>query len=187
MRKNFGSKPYLYPIPVLIIGTYDEKQIPNAMNAAWGGISEENQISICLSPSHKTVKNILISKAFTVSVATEKYVVACDYVGIASGNTEQNKIKKSGFTTTKSEFVNAPIINELPMALECKFINYNEETCTMIGEIINVSIDEVILNSNNKVDVIKLAPITFDPINNTYIKLGEVVGNAFKDGLSLKI
>ncbi|MGF6906138.1 flavin reductase family protein [Fusobacterium sp. PH5-44] len=186
MRKNFGAKPYLYPMPVLIIGTYDENTNPNAMNAVWGGISEENQISICLSPGHKTVKNILVSKAFTVSVATEKHVVACDYVGIASGNSEQNKIEKAGFTTIKSEFVNAPIINELSMTLECKFISYNDKSCTMIGEIINVSIDESILNSNNKVDVAKLAPITFDPINNTYIKLGDVVGNAFKDGLSLK-
>lgn len=186
MRKSFGAKPYLYPMPVLIIGTYDENAIPNAMNAAWGGISEENQISICLSPGHKTVKNILVSKGFSVSVATEKYVVACDYVGIESGNIEQNKMEKARFSTTKSEFVNAPIINELPMALECKFISYDEKTCTMIGEIINVSIDESILNSNNKVDVAKLAPITFDPINNAYIKLGDVVGNAFKDGLALK-
>ena len=110
MRKNFGAKAILYPMPVLIIGTYDENGKPNAMNAAWGGISEETQISICVDDGHKTAKNVVKTGAFTVSVADAENVVACDYVGIASGNKEPDKIEKAGWHVTKSEFVNAPFL-----------------------------------------------------------------------------
>ena len=186
MRKNFGAKPYLYPQPVFIIATYDENGNADAMNAAWGGISESNQISMCLSAGHKTVKNILIKKAFPVSMADVKHVVACDYVGIESGNTAPDKLKKAGFHTTKSEFVDAPVITELPMAVECKLLSYDPETCRLVGEIINVSAEESVLDENGKIDPKKLQPITFDPVNNAYLALGEKVGNAFQDGTALK-
>lgn len=186
MRKNFGSKPMLYPMPVLIVGSYDENGVPDAMNAAWGGISEENEISICLSPGHKTVKNILVSGAFTVSIADREHVKECDYVGVESANKVPDKFERAGFHQIRSEFVNAPLIEELPMALECKMISYDENSCRMVGEIINVSADERILDENGKIDVKKLDPITFDPVNHNYITLGETVGKAFFDGLGLK-
>jgi len=185
MRKNFGSKPILYPQPVLIIATYGKDGTPNAMNAAWGGISEENEISICVSDDHKTTQNVHETKAFTVSMATEDYVVACDYVGIESGNKVANKLEKAGFHTTPSEFVDAPLIDELPMAVECRLKSYDPETCRLVGEIVNVCADESVL-TNGKIDPAKLRPITFDPANNTYIGLGKVVGKAFRDGLKLK-
>lgn len=186
MRKNFGAKPYLYPQPVFIIATYDENGTPDAMNAAWGGLSESAEISICLSPEHKTVKNILAKGAFTVSMADAAHVVECDYVGIVSANDVPNKLEKASFHTTKAEFVDAPLIDELPMALECRFVSYDEETCRMVGEIINVNADERILDENGKIDPAKLQPITYDPIHHTYLKLGEKVGNAFRDGSKLK-
>ena len=133
MRKNFGAKAILYPMPVLIIGTYDEDGKPNAMNAAWGGISEETQISICVDDGHKTAKNVVKTGAFTVSIADAENVVACDYVGIVSGNKEPDKIEKAGWHVAKSEFVNAPLFDELPMALECKLISYDEETCRLVS------------------------------------------------------
>lgn len=186
MRKNFGAKPYTYPQPVFIIATYGEDGTADAMNAAWGGISESTQISMCLSAGHKTVKNILDRGAFTVSMADVAHVVECDYVGIVSANNVPDKLEKAGFHTTKAEFVDAPIIDELPMTLECNLISYDEESCRLIGEIVNVSADESILGENGKIDPAKLEPITFDPVNNVYLKLGEKVGNAFKDGLKLK-
>ena len=186
MRKNFGAKPYTYPQPVLIIAAYDENGTPDAMNAAWGGISDDTQISMCLSAGHKTVKNIQTRKAFTVSMADAAHVVACDYVGIVSGNKVPDKFEKAGFHATKSEFVDAPLIDELPMALECTLVSYDPETCRLVGEIVNVSADERILDENGKIDPAKLEPITFDPVNNAYLKLGEKVGNAFKDGMQLK-
>jgi flavin reductase (DIM6/NTAB) family NADH-FMN oxidoreductase RutF len=186
LRKNFGAKPYTYPQPVLIIASYDENGTADAMNAAWGGISESTEISMCLSAGHKTVKNILARQAFTVSMADAAHVVECDYVGIVSANDVPDKLAKAGFHTTKSEFVDAPLIDELPMVLECRLISYDEESCRLVGEIVNVSADERILNANGKIDPDKLEPITFDPVNNTYLKLGEKVGNAFKDGMKLK-
>ena len=186
MRKNFGAKAICYPMPVYIIGTYNEDGTPNAMNAAWGGISEETEISICVDSEHKTAENILARKAFTVSMATAKYIAACDYVGIVSGNQEPTKFDIAGFHATKSEFVDAPLIDELPMAIECKLVSYDLKTCRLVGQIVNISADESILGANGKVDVSKLQPITYDPMNHHYLVLGEKVGQAFHDGLSLK-
>ncbi len=186
MRKNFGAKPMCYPMPVYIIGTYGVDGTPNAMNAAWGGISEDTEISICISADHKTTENILLRKAFTVSMATVKMLAACDYVGIVSGNKEPNKFEKAGFHATPSEFVDAPLIDELPMAVECQLISYDPESCRLVGRIVNVSADESILGENGKVDVKKLQPITYDPMNHHYLVLGEAVGRAFHDGLKLK-
>lgn len=186
MRKNFGAKPICYPQPVFILAAYDENGVPNAMNAAWGGISEENEVSICVSPDHKTTLNLLQKKAFTVSMATADQMVACDYVGIVSGNQEPDKFAKAGFHATKSAFVDAPLIDELPMAMECALVSYDPETCRLVGRIVNVSADEAVLNEKGKVDPMKLRPITFDPMNNTYLVLGEKVGNAFRDGLQIK-
>ena len=186
MRKNFGAKPMCYPMPVYIIATYGADGTPDAMNAAWGGISEEQEISICISEDHKTTENILARKAFTVSMATARYMKECDYVGIVSGNKVPDKFHKAGFHATKSEFVDAPLIDELPMALECELISYDPETCRLVGRIVNVSADESVLGENGKVDPAKLRPITFDPMNNTYVVLGETVGQAFKDGAKLK-
>ena len=185
MRKNFGAKPVLYPQPVFIIASYDENGVPDAMNAAWGGISEYKEISMCISEDHKTTKNILARGAFTVSMATADYITECDYVGVVSGNKVPDKLAKCGFHTTKSEFVDAPLIDELPMAIECKLISYDAESCRLVGEIVNVCADESVL-TDGKIAPAKLRPITFDPMNNAYLVLGEKVGNAFKDGLALK-
>lgn len=185
MRKNFGAKPMIYPMPVLIIGTFDENGVPDAMNAAWGGISEENEISICISADHKTTKNILLNKCFTVSIPDVKNTVAADYVGIVSGNDNADKIEKAGWTYEKSEIVNAPVFNELLFTLECKLTSYDEETCRLVGEILNVSADESIL-TDSKVDLSKFNPITYDPSNHNYVALGETVGKAFSDGKKLK-
>ncbi len=181
MRKNIGAKTAVYPMPVFIIGTYDENGIPDAMNAAWGGISEDKEISICVSEGHKTTKNILASRCFTVSIATADYVKECDYVGIVSANKVPDKLEKCGFHTEKSKKINAPIITELPMALECELISYDPESCRLVGRIVDISVDDSIL-TDEKVDPKKLRPITYDSFNHHYIALGEIVGNAFSDG-----
>ena len=185
MRKNFGAKPILYPQPVFIIASYDENGVPNAMNAAWGGISEENEITMCISASHQTTANVLARKAFTVSMGTEDTVAACDYVGIISGTKEPAKMEKAGFHTEKSAFVDAPLIVELPMAVECVLKSYDPETCRMVGEVVNVCADESVL-TDGKIDPAKLRPIVFDGMNHSYLTLGGKVGDAFKDGLKLK-
>ena len=182
-RVNFGAKPNLFPMPVLIIGTYDENGVPNAMNAAWGMISDFKEISISLS-EHKTTENLRKKQAFTVSMATEDYVEACDYVGIVSANKVPNKFEKAGFHATKSDFVDAPLIDELPMALECKVKSF--EDGILVGEIVNVCADEKVL-TDGRIDPAKLKPITFDPVNNVYTGLGKVVGNAFGAGKQLKV
>lgn len=185
MRKNFGAKPYLYPQPVLIIAAYDQNNVANAMNAAWGSVSDMNQIAMYLSTGHKTVKNILERKAFSVSIADADHVVEADYLGVVSGNKVVDKLAKANLHTSPSSFVDCPIIDEFPLTLECRFISFDEETERLVGEIINVSADEKILDENGNIDLMELKPITFDPANHTYHVVGEKVGNAFKDGFKL--
>ena len=186
MRKNLKPKAYIYPLPVLIIGTYDEKGTPNAMNAAWGTVCDTAQVIICLSAGHKTVKNLLKSKAFTVGIADSANVIAADYVGVVSANDVPDKLKNSGWHVQKSEYVNAPIISELPLVLECKLISYDTESEICIGEVVNVSADERILNDKGRVDLTKFSPICYDCDGHGYYTLGEKVGQAFHDGLQLK-
>ncbi len=186
MRKNFGAKPYTYPQPVFILATYDEAGAPDAMNAAWGGISDGSELSFCISASHKTAKNFLARGAFTVSMADVPHMAACDYVGITSANSEPHKFEKAGFHAVKSEFVDAPLIEELAVAVECRVKSYDPDTGRLVGEIVNVSADERVLDAAGNVDVKKAQPITFDPFNNTYVALGDVVGAAFQVGKTLK-
>ena len=185
MRKNLGAKAMLYPMPVLIIGSYDENGVPNAMNAAWGGISEETEITICISADHKTAKNIQKTGCFTVSPADEENLVAADYVGIVSGNNVADKVSKAGWTAIRSEFVNAPLFKELPFTLECNLKSFDEESCHLVGEIVNICVDEKIV-TDGKIDLAKFRPLTFDPSSHEYFTLGDKAGKAFSDGKKLK-
>ena len=185
MRKNFGAKTAMYPMPVLILAAWDENGVANAMNAAWGGISEECEISICISAEHKTTANILKKGAFTVSMVTADTVAACDYVGIVSGNDVPDKLARCDLHAEPAECVDAPVIRELPMALECKLKSYDPESCRLVGEIVNVCADESVL-TDGKIDVAKLRPITYDGLTHGYYVLGECVGRAFSDGLAIK-
>ena len=187
MRKNFGAKAFSYPQPVFIIATYNDDGSADAMNAAWGGISDTTELSVCLSEGHKTVKNLLRTGAFTVSMGDAKHVAACDYVGIASGNNTRDKLAKAGFTVSKSESVDAPVINEFPICLECRFIEYqnNEYGCGVIGKVVNVTADESVM-VDGKIDMSKVNAIAFDPYTHGYYKVTERVGEAFRDGLKLK-
>lgn len=182
-RINLGSKPYIFPMPVLIIGTYDENGNPNAMTAAWGGTADTDEIFICLS-QHKTTDNIKLKKCFTVSMGNAANMKQCDYVGIVSGNKVENKIEKAGWTVTKSEIIDAPIINELPLTLECE-LKQIIGTEQYIGKILNVSVDESILTDKD-VDIKKLLPLIFDPSgSHGYYTIGERTGDAFKSGKEL--
>lgn len=183
-RKNLGAQPALYPQPVLIVGTYDEDGRPDAMNAAWGGICGRDEVMIDMS-SHKTTENIAVTKAFTVSPADVEHMIASDYVGLVSARNEPEKMAKARFTTTKSEFVNAPIINELPVTLECELKEIIDGS-KYIGKILNVSVDESVLGEDGKIDLKKFHPIIFDGTSAGYYAFGERVGNAFRDGAKLK-
>ena len=183
-RKSFGAKPLSCPQPVWIIATYDENGVPDAMNAAWGGISEEREVAVCLSPEHKTCANFAATGAFTVSMGDAAHVEACDYVGIVSGNDVPDKFARAGFTAHRSELVNAPVINELAICLECRVVSFDRETCILRGEIVNVSVDESAL-TDGKLDLRKAAPICVDPFNGAYHVVGEEVGRAWGSGRAL--
>lgn len=186
MKKNLGNKTVLAPLPVLIVATYDEQGTPNAMNVAWGGQCGYHHVALNLSLNHKTTENLKHTKAFTLSIATVDTLVISDYFGLVSGRKE-NKIEKAGVHVTRSEFVDAPVIDEYPLTLECKVLEMQEALGEMhvVGEVVNMQADESILDEQGKVDLGKLRPISYDSATHSYRVLGDIVGKAFKDGNKL--
>lgn len=186
--KNFKPKAWMLPQPVLVIGTYNADGTPNAMNAAWSGQWDMNEIMISMG-SHATTANLDRCPDFTVAFATEATMVGADYVGIVSAKTHPDKIGKTEWVSVKGENVDAPVFKEFPMTMECRIKEklYESETgYYIIAEILNIICDEEYLAEDGKPDVEKMKLITFDPIHNGYISLGSRVGNAFHDGQSLK-
>lgn len=184
MRKNLKLTEAIFPMPVLMVATYNEDGSVNVMNAAWGTMQERGNVILNLTETHKTVKNIKQRKSFTVSIADANHVVEADYFGVASGNNTPNKFENSGLTATKSENIDAPIINEFPLCMECEFIEYqnNEYGCGVVGKVVNVTADESVMDGEN-VDISLVNAIAFDPYTHGYYRVTERVGNAFKDGL----
>lgn len=174
-------------MPVLMVATYNEDGSINVMNAAWGTMQERGKVALNLSETHKTVKNIKARGAFTVSIADASHVVEADYFGVESGNKVSNKFENSGLTASKSEILDAPVINEFPLCLECTFIEYQdgEYGCGVIGKVVNVTAVESVL-VGDRIDMSLVNAIAFDPYTHGYYKVTERVGEAFKDGLQLK-
>jgi len=186
--KSFGSKPWILPQPVLIIGTYNQEGKANAMNAAWGGQWDMHEIIISLG-SHQTTDNLAVNDELTVAFATTETLVACDYVGITSGRKTPDKMERTGWTVEKAPHVNAPLFKQLPMTMECRVkqkIDESETGYYLIAEIVNILCDEKYLAEDGQPDVARMNIITYDPIHHTYIELGKTVGNAFSDGKQIK-
>ena len=186
--KNFGSKPWLLPQPVLIIGTYDKDGKPNAMNAAWGGTWDMHEIMISLG-SHKTTDNLAVNNEFTVAFATTDTMVAADYVGLASGRNTSDKMERTGWTVEKAPNVNAPLFKEFPMTMECRVkekLNESETGYYLIAEVIDIQCDEKYLAADGQPDVERMQIITYDPVHHGYIELGKTVGKASADSKKLK-
>lgn len=181
MKKEVGVSETLYPMPVLMVATYDENGAPDVMAAAWACIADEGEVFLCISPTHKTAANLQKNKAFTVSPAPAKLMKECDYLGIASANKVSGKLAKVGFHATKSAHVNAPLIDEFPYTLECELISYDNSCGKLFARIVNIVADESVL-TGGKIDPKKLEPITFDSAHHKYIKLGDAVGDAFSCG-----
>ena len=189
-RKSLGAHALTLPQPVLIIGTYDENGIPNAMNVAWGGQCGGQQIELNLAISgRKTIDNLKLRKAFTVAFATVDTELAADYVGIVSGQQEPDKMEKSGLHAVKAAKVDAPLYVEFPVTVECT-LRLTEETdygeFRVVGDVMNVQAAESVLDDKGRIDVEKAGIICFDPAGMAYRKVGEKVGNPFQDGNQLK-
>ena len=186
--KNFGSKPWMIPQPVLIIGTYDKDGKPNAMNAAWGGTWDMHEIMISLG-SHATTDNLAQNDEFTVAFATTESLVASDFVGIVSAKNDTDNMAKTGWNAEKAPHVNAPLFDVFPMTMECRVkqkIDESDSGYYLIAEVVDIVCDEKYLAEDGKPDVEKMNIITYDPIHLTYIQLGKTVGKAFADGKQLK-
>ncbi len=187
MRTKIKTTEAIFPMPVLMVATYNEDDTIDVMNAAWGTMVDRDVVALNLGASHKTVKNIKARKAFTVSIADAAHLVEADYFGIASGNNTPDKFAKSGMTATKSENVDAPIINEFPLCMECEFVEYQDgqNGLGVIGKVVNTTADERVMK-DGKVDISAVNAIAFDPYTHGYYKVTERVGEAFSDGNKIK-
>lgn len=187
MKKDLGIKPYLFPMPVLMISTYGDNNVVNVMNMAWGGICAENMVSLNIDEDHKTSENIKKRGAFTLSIADIPHIEAADFFGIATGNKMVDKFERTGLTAVKSQKVDAPIINEFPLTLECKVVEAKNEIYGfhVIGEIVNVLADDSVIDKNGKVDPTKLNAFVFDQFQNSYYSIGKKVGQAWNTGIPL--
>ena len=187
MKKQIKTTEAIFPMPVLLISTFNEDGSVDVMNAAWGTMLDRDMVALNLTETHKTVENIKARKGFVIHIADAKHVVEADFFGVVSGHKDPEKFKKSGLSFTKSELVDAPIINELPIAMECEFVEYqNDDTgLGVIGKVVRTSVEEANL-IDGKVDIDSLEAITFDPYTHGYYKVGGRVGEAFRDGLKLK-
>lgn len=187
MKKQIQKTDVIFPMPVLLISTFNEDGSVDVMNAAWGAMLSRDKVALNLSESHKTVQNIKARKGFVVHIADAKHVVEADWFGVVSGGKEPEKFAKSGMTFEKSELVDAPVINELPVAMECSFVEYQggENGIGVIGKVLRASAEETLLK-DGQVDVDALEAIAFDPFTHGYYKVGGRVGEAFRDGMQLK-
>ncbi len=187
MKKQISTSEAIFPMPVLLISTFNEDGTVDVMNAAWGTMLSRDMVALNLTETHKTVANIKQRKGFVIHIADEKHVAEADYFGIVSGNSEKEKFAKSGLTFTKSQLVDAPVINEFPIAIECEFVEYqsNDTGLGVIGKVLATSADEEIIK-DGKVDIDLLGAIAFDPYTHGYYKVCGRVGEAFSDGAKLK-
>lgn len=185
MKKDLGVNPAVFPMPVLMIATYGENDKVDVMNMAWGGVCAENMVALNLSEDHKTTKNIEERKAFTLSIADTDHLEESDFFGIASGNRMEDKFERTGMHAIKSKNVDAPIIDEYPLTLECKVVEMQHQLygLRVLGEIVNVVADEKVLDEKGKVDASKLNAFVFDQFRNGYYKVGEKVGQAWNSGM----
>lgn len=187
MKKSLGNGANLFPMPVLMIATYNDDGTVDVMNMAWGGICDDHKVALNLAPDHRTSANIKQRKAFTISVADAAHIVESDYLGIASGNDVKDKFQVCGLTAVKSEKVDAPVVTEYPITLECEVVDMQEDPGLLhvVGEIKDTLVDESILNEKGRVDVRKLDALIFSTFDHTYYRVGEAVGGAFKAGVPL--
>ena len=187
MKKNLGVVPAVYPMPVLMVAAYDETGTVNVMNAAWGMICEGDKIALFIDEDHKTTQNLLKSRAFTVSLADRAHMDAADFFGIATGNKMPDKFARTGYHAEKSSFVNAPVIQEFPVVMECELaeVVQPESFYCIVGRIVNTAAEERVLSENGKVDPGKLDALLFDQFQHGYYVTGEQVGKAWNAGAAL--
>lgn len=187
MKKDLGVKPYLFPMPVLMVASYNEDGSVNVMNMAWGGICGRNMVSLKINENHKTSKNIKARGAFTISIADAAHIEAADFFGIASGNKLPDKFARSGLTAVKSEKVDAPVVQEFPLTLECRVVDDRMDVCghLIFGEIVGVLADESVLDEAGTVDAGRLNALVYDQMQSGYYTIGEKIGQAWEAGKAL--
>ena len=187
MKQQIKTTEAIFPMPVLLVATFNEDGTVDVMNAAWGTMLERDMVALNLTETHRTVENIKARKGFVVHIADAKHVVEADWFGVVSGKKNPDKFAKSGMTFVKSELVDAPIINELPIAIECEFVEYQNDATGIgvVGKVLRTSVEETCMK-DGRIDIDAVEAIAFDPYTHGYYKVGGRVGEAFRDGLKLK-
>lgn len=184
MTRDLGAKPYLFPMPTFMINTYNEDGSVDSMMMAWGGICAEDMVALNLEASHKTVANIRARKAFTLAIPGTDTLKESDFFGIATANKMKDKFERSGLHAVKSAHVDAPVITEYPVTLECEAVEFQNQPygLRILGKIVNVVADEKVLDEKGRIDAGKIHAFAFDQMRNGYYAIGEKVGQAWHSG-----
>ena len=183
MKKDFGVKNWLLPMPVLMVGSYNDDETANVMTAAWGGTGSDDLLTVCIDSGHKTWANIKKRKAFTVAVGVEGEVKACDALGCVSGNKVADKVARVGWHTDKSAYVDAPVVRELPLVFECELVSMDESSCLVVGRVVNVAAEDTVL-TDGKPDSDKIRPIAYDPMKHIYRSMGGSIAHAYQERIN---
>lgn len=186
-KKDLGVKPYTFPMPTLMIGTYNEDDSVDVMMMAWGGVCAEDMVALNLEADHKTVANLRKRKAFTLAVPGTDTLKESDYFGLASGNKVNDKFERSGLHAVKSDKVDAPVITEYPLTMECTVEKFEDEPygLRILGRIVNTLADESVLDELGRVDAGKLHAFAFDQMRNGYYAVDQKIGQAWNAGAEL--
>lgn len=186
-KKDLGVQPYTFPMPTLMIGTYNEDDSVDVMMMAWGGVCAEDMVALNLEADHKTVANIRKRKAFTLAVPSVETLKESDFFGIATANKVSDKFARSGLHAVKSDKVDAPVITEYPLTMECTVERFEDEPygLRILGRIVNTLADESVLDEKGKVDAGKLHAFAFDQMRNGYYAVDQKVGQAWNAGAGL--
>ena len=187
MKKSLGANPYTFPMPVLMIATYGADGKVDVMNMAWGGVCANNMVALNITETHKTSQNIKERMAFTLSIADVDHLKEADFFGIASGNKMTDKFERTGYHARKSELINAPIIDEFPVVMECELAEVcsTDSFYAIVGRIVNTAAEDTVLSENGKIDPSRLNALFFDQFQHGYYVSGEQVGKAWHEGASL--
>ena len=187
MKKEFKVQPYLFPMPTYMIGTYNEDDTVDVMMMAWGGICDTKMVALNLEADHKTVANLRARGAFTLAVPGTDTLKESDFLGIASSNKMPDKFERTGLHAVKSEKVDAPVIEEYPLTLECRVVEFQDQPygLRVLGEIVGILADEKVLDEKGMIDAGKLNAFAFDQMRNGYYAIGEEIGKAWNAGAGL--
>lgn len=190
MKKQIGKKQLIYPLPAVLVATFNEDHSPNAMTAAWCSTccNEPPSVGVAIHKKRLTYENIQRSGAFSINIPAASQATEVDFIGIVSGKRQHNKLEVARLSTSSATHVDAPLIDSCPICIECKLtksLPIGSHTW-FVGEVMETHVDERAVGDDGALDVDVIDPLVYCTTVKQYRRLGDVVARAFDEGKKLK-